>query len=1051
MDVARLLSGEKDGEDEEMLLSIDPSERVEHRSTKLVRREIVIASPVSNEDMEDVDEAKPAPSTLPSRPEALRLGFDLQPVDMILHVFSFLIDTEDLHNMQLVSKRWRELTSHTSLYRHVPDTTPEGTINWLNFRNLGIKNKGTEGTCYRCYQRSSGKVLAMKRARVFPKGEGVPYYMLRELAVLRGISHPHIASLEMISLAKDELHVFFPYVDKTLHEIINPTSDPNGGRVLPEHQIRRLLHQLLDAIAYCHRRGVLHRNLKPKHLLIDTAVPDNYDEATLRISDFALVRATGIPRRQYTMEVVTLWYRPPEILMGEKQYSPAVDVWSVGCIFAEMAQGKPLFTGISEIDQLFQIFSKLSTPTAATWPAFTSLPNYRFEFPNWKPRPLERLFPHISPLGLDLLGKLLTYNPDTRISAENALRHPYFDEHASLPRLLPSIPMTSMAFGLRRAVEGEYLDLFHAHLRDAELQLCKEVKYLSRQKTLRPLHRSMLVDWLIEGACGALQLAVTRDVVVDVFEMCLRTAFLAVNYTDRFLDVVMVKKTKFQLLGATCLHVASKCEDVSYIGVEDLSMCADNVYNSMEVLKMEEQLLNTLNFTLAVPTALDFLNIYQKCMPELEQKTSMLAHYLSELALQEYSFLKYLPSCVATCCLSLALYCCHGYAMTPELKAACRYSWEDLKECMTTLQEVYSSSQFNVLTVVKKRYSEEDRCQRCTSYSYLEMSSEQLAWKAAPVAGSIATLLLASHTALHLLDRSRYFKSTAVKRVFFGIATLALGVAGVLSFHVSQASASSALACDGFLLLQPEWLLAAFGLGVAGSMVSLYVATQDPFFAGLGETVTLSSLLNKRKTELQIQFLAKFSQLQPITGGAFVWSATLMGVRLLLVQTQMGLVTESPWWVLVWASGSTFFLGWLSFWGVFRLITFRPHVYRFRWYATLLFSMTIALPHYLMVALSTHQVGEVSNIAGVSAPAFASNLHIVSLLLLVSILLGLTHFESHALFDDSNPHAILPAGLPLPSSKAIVTLQSSTHSFRFGSMRSLVAGRQRSSRIVSFK
>ncbi|EQC39305.1 CMGC/CDK/CDC2 protein kinase [Saprolegnia diclina VS20] len=701
MDVARLLSERDD--DDEMLLSIDPSERVEHRSTKLVRREIVIASPVANDDMEDVHDDKleaTASATETARPDGLRLGFDLQPVDMILHVFSFLIGADDLHNMQLVSKRWQELTSHTSLYRHVPNTTPDGTINWLNFRNLGIKNKGTEGTCYRCYQRSSGKVLAMKRARVFPKGEGVPYYMLRELAVLQGIHHPHIASLEMISLAKDELHVFFPYVDKTLHEIINPTSDPNGGRVLPEHQIRRLLHQLLDAIAYCHRRGVLHRNLKPKHLLIDTDVPDNYDNATLRISDFALVRATGIPRRQYTMEVVTLWYRPPEILMGEKQYSPAVDVWSVGCIFAEMAQGKPLFTGISEIDQLFQIFSKLSTPTSATWPAFTSLPNYRFEFPNWKPRPLDRLFPHISPLGLDLLGKLLTYNPDARISAENALRHPYFDAAAGgVPRLLPSIPMANMAFTLHRQYEGnpEYMDLFHAHLRDAELKLCKEVKYLSRQKTLRPLHRSMLVDWLIE--------------VVDVFEMCLRTAFLAVNYTDRFLDVVMVKKTKFQLLGATCLHVASKCEDVSYIGVEDLSMCADNVYTSMQVLQMEEQLLNTLNFTLAVPTALDFLNIYQRSMVTLEKKTSMLAQYLSELALQEYSFLKFLPSVVATCCLSLALYAVHGYSMTPELQAACQYNWDDLKECMGTLTEVYSGSQFNVLTVVKKRYSEDDRCQ----------------------------------------------------------------------------------------------------------------------------------------------------------------------------------------------------------------------------------------------------------------------------------------------------------------------------------------------------
>ncbi|OQR91965.1 cyclin-dependent kinase with F-box domain, partial [Thraustotheca clavata] len=93
------------------------------------------------------------------------------------------------------------------------------------------------------------------------------------------------------------------------------------------------------------------------------------------------------------------------------------------------------------------------------------------------------------------------------------------------------------------------------------------------------------------------------------------------------------------------------------------------------------------------------------------KETSMLAHYLSELALQEYNFLKYLPSCIATCCLSLALYCIHGYAMTPELQAVCQYKWEDVKDCMLTLQQVYSNSQFNLLTVVKKRYTEDERCQ----------------------------------------------------------------------------------------------------------------------------------------------------------------------------------------------------------------------------------------------------------------------------------------------------------------------------------------------------
>ncbi|KAG2860059.1 hypothetical protein PC113_g8381 [Phytophthora cactorum] len=683
--------------------SIDPSERaVEHRASKVVRREILIASPAANDD-EDWEGNAPL-ETIMEEVEAVLTPsehFDLQPIDIILHVFSFLVTAKDLQNMAQVSKKWKELTSRRSLYRCLSSVTPEGSVNWINFKNLGIKNKGTEGTCIKCCQRSTGKILAMKKARVFPKGEGVPYYMLRELAVLKGIKHDHIASLELISLAKDELHVFFPYVDKTLHEIINPSGDPNGGRVLPEAVIRKLLHQLLDAIAYCHRRGVLHRNLKPKHLLIKTSDTENLSDATLQISDFALVRATGIPRRTYTMEVVTLWYRPPEILMGVRGYSSAVDIWSVGCIFAEMAQGKPLFTGISEIDQLFQIFSKLSTPTSETWPGFSSLPNYHFEFPHWKRRPLNRLFPGISDLGIDLLTKLLVYNPDQRITAEDALRHPYFSSEApSFLPLTPKIPMDQMCYTMSRARIGptpEHVELFHAYLRQTELDSWKEIKYLSRQKTLRPAHRSMLVDWLIE--------------VVDVFEMCLRTAFLAVNYTDRYLDIVMVKKTQFQLLGATCLHVASKCEDVSYIGVEDLAMCADNVYTSVEVLEMEEKLLNTLNFTLSVPTALDFLNIYERMIPPIQKKTSMLAHYLLELALQEYQFLKYLPSVVAACCLSMAMYTMDGFPMTKELVDACQYNWLDLKECMGELQTLYSNSPSNNLAVIKKRYSKAERCQ----------------------------------------------------------------------------------------------------------------------------------------------------------------------------------------------------------------------------------------------------------------------------------------------------------------------------------------------------
>ncbi|KAF4129950.1 Cyclin C-terminal domain-containing protein [Phytophthora infestans] len=594
--------------------------------------------------------------------------------------------------MTLVSKNWRELTDEQELYRPFPSVTPDGSVNWINFKKLSFKCEGSEGECFKCLERSTGRVLAMKRTRIFPEEEGVPYYMIRELGLLKGTTHDHITSLEIVSLVKDELHMFFPNVDRTLDDVIYPTGSCEDGRVLPEPVIRKLLYQLLDAVAYCHRRGVLHRNLKPRHLLIQMSEQANLSDATLQISDFALARATGIPGQAYTDEVVTRWYRAPELLMGVVEYSSAVDMWSVGCIFAEMIRGEALFTGVSEIDQLFQIFSKLSTPTLETWPGFSSLPNYQFEFPHFERRPTATLFPDASDLGIDLLAKLLTYNSNERISAEEALGHPYFFDVT--PVFFP-VKVKDCMSQMWRAVAQmwsptpQHLALFHSYLRQTEAETWAQVEYLDRQETLTSTHRSLLVDWIID--------------VVDVFKLSPRTFFLAVDYTDRYLEFATVGKSQLQLLGAACLHAASKMEDLTYIGVRDLVLCADNIYTATEVREMEVKVLNTLNFALLVPTALDFLNIYERLIPPIEKKTSMLAHYLVELSLQEYQFLKYSPSVVATCCLSRAMYMIDEGPMSKDLANVCLYSWSDLQGCMMELQKLSSNASSNTFTTIKKR------------------------------------------------------------------------------------------------------------------------------------------------------------------------------------------------------------------------------------------------------------------------------------------------------------------------------------------------------------
>lgn len=201
-----------------------------------------------------------------------------------------------------------------------------------------------------------------------------------------------------------------------------------GDRMLEPELVRSYLYQITNAILFCHQRRVLHRDLKPQNLLINK-------EGIIKVADFGLGRSFGIPVRNYTHEIVTLWYRAPEVLLGSARYSCPVDVWSIGCIFSEMATRKPLFQGDSEIDQLFRMFRILRTPTEEIWPGVTSLPDYKATFPCWTTNQLRNQVKNISDKAFDLLQKTLIYDPTKRMSAKEMLAHPYFEgfEHKLVP------------------------------------------------------------------------------------------------------------------------------------------------------------------------------------------------------------------------------------------------------------------------------------------------------------------------------------------------------------------------------------------------------------------------------------------------------------------------------------------------------------------------------------------------------------------------------------------------------------------------------------------
>ncbi|KIJ45601.1 hypothetical protein M422DRAFT_59776 [Sphaerobolus stellatus SS14] len=311
------------------------------------------------------------------------------------------------------------------------------------YERLNQIEEGSYGIVYRARDKQTGDIVALKKLKLEEEKYGFPITSLREINALMQCRHENVVGIREVVVGDTltQVYIVMDFIEHDLKSLLTLMPSP-----FLQSEVKTLLLQLLSAVAHCHKHWILHRDLKTSNLLMN-------NRGTIKVADFGLARRFGDPVGVggMTQLVVTLWYRAPEILLGATSYSTAVDMWSVGCIFAELLLNEPLFQAKGELELLSMIFKLLGPPHHTNWPDFDKLPLTRtlnlppLHPPNWRQK-----FPYVTNAGIDLISRFLTYDPEKRITAEEALRHSYFTE-SPLPKhpdLFASFP--SLAAGEKR-------------------------------------------------------------------------------------------------------------------------------------------------------------------------------------------------------------------------------------------------------------------------------------------------------------------------------------------------------------------------------------------------------------------------------------------------------------------------------------------------------------------------------------------------------------------------------------------------------------------------
>ncbi|XP_068661623.1 probable serine/threonine-protein kinase At1g54610 [Aristolochia californica] len=301
------------------------------------------------------------------------------------------------------------------------------------FEKLDKIGQGTYSNVYKARDTLTGKIVALKKVRFDNLEPESVKFMAREILILRRLDHPNVVKLEglVTSRMSCSLYLVFEYME---HDLAGLAASP--GIKFTEPQVKCYMHQLLSGLEHCHNQGVLHRDIKGSNLLLDNG-------GILKIADFGLASFFDPHHKQpMTSRVVTLWYRPPELLLGATDYGVGVDLWSAGCILAEMLAGKPIMPGRTEVEQLHKIFKLCGSPTEEYWKK-SKLPHATIFKPQQPyKRCIAETFKDFPPSSLPLIETLLAIDPAERKAASDALGSEFFttNPYACDPSTLPQYP-----------------------------------------------------------------------------------------------------------------------------------------------------------------------------------------------------------------------------------------------------------------------------------------------------------------------------------------------------------------------------------------------------------------------------------------------------------------------------------------------------------------------------------------------------------------------------------------------------------------------------------